>query len=113
MKTKALVCCLVFMAGISWAETVFPTATGTVWKYQMTQEFGAGVRPNDPSIKADTDGKVRLPITIAITDRKRSTTSIRSSLSCADKINFKRSSFFRLMSKEYSKSRAATKAEKE
>jgi hypothetical protein len=32
----------------------------------MTQEFGSGVKPNDPSITPDPDGKVRLPITISV-----------------------------------------------
>ena len=48
------------------AEPLFPTAPGTTWKYQMTQEFGAGVKANDPSIKPDADGKVRLPVTISV-----------------------------------------------
>jgi hypothetical protein len=48
------------------ADSVIPTAAGTVWKYQMTQEFGAGVRASDPSIKPDADGKVRLPVTITV-----------------------------------------------
>jgi hypothetical protein len=60
---------LVVAAGLvatACGETIFPTETGTVWKYQMTQEFGAGVRANDPSIKPDADGKVRLPVTITV-----------------------------------------------
>jgi len=49
-----------------FAEPLFPLAEGTTWKYQMTQEFGAGVKANDPSIKPDADGKVRLPVTISV-----------------------------------------------
>ena len=37
----------------------------------MTQEFGAGVRADDPSIKPDADGKVRLPVTISVTGSEK------------------------------------------
>lgn len=37
----------------------------------MTQEFGAGIRPDDPSVKPDADGKVRLPITITVGDSEK------------------------------------------
>jgi hypothetical protein len=57
--------CLVSMSS-ACAETLPPTAEGTTWKYQMIQEFGQGVRPNDSSVTPDPDGKVRLPITIAV-----------------------------------------------
>jgi len=32
------------------AEPILPTAEGTTWKYEMTQEFGQGVKLNNASI---------------------------------------------------------------
>ena len=65
---RSLVIILAFLAtALAREETILPAVEGTTWKYQMTQEFGAGVKPNDPSVKVDPDGKVRLPIAIAVT----------------------------------------------
>ncbi len=49
------------------ADSIFPMTEGTAWNYRMTQEFGAGVRVDDPSAKPDADGKFRVPVTIRIT----------------------------------------------
>jgi hypothetical protein len=51
------------------AEPLFPTAPGTTWQYQMTQEFGQGIRPTD--VKPDPDGKIRLPVTTAVTGSEK------------------------------------------
>src|SRR5262245_17965290 len=37
-----------------------PTAPGTSWRYNMTEEIGKGL--NVPNVKADADGKIRLPV---------------------------------------------------
>jgi hypothetical protein len=39
---------------------LIPTADGTSWRYNMTEEIGKGV--NIPGAKPDADGKVRLPV---------------------------------------------------
>src|ERR1043166_4813613 len=52
------VCCL----GVSsvLAAPVIPTAPGTSWRYNMTEEIGKGL--NVSNVKADADGKIRLPV---------------------------------------------------
>ena len=60
---------IAFLCGgtLAGAESILPTADGTTWKYQMTQEFGQGVRPTaGQNAKVDPDGKVRLPVVISI-----------------------------------------------
>jgi hypothetical protein len=42
------------------AASVIPTADGTSWRYNMTEEIGKGF--NIPDGKPDADGKVRLPV---------------------------------------------------
>lgn len=54
------------LCGVARAETPLPSAPGTLWKYQMVQEFGVGIRPSDASNKVGADGKVRLPVTIYV-----------------------------------------------
>jgi hypothetical protein len=46
------------------AEPILPTAEGTTWKYEMTQQFGEGIKLSDASIKPEADGKVHLPVVI-------------------------------------------------
>jgi hypothetical protein len=48
--------------GISsvFAAPVVPTAPGTSWRYNMTEEVGTGF--NISNVKADADGKIRLPV---------------------------------------------------
>lgn len=54
-------------SAVAFSESMFPTAPGTVWKYQMVQEFGTGVHPGaDENVKLDPDGKVRLPVIIFV-----------------------------------------------
>jgi hypothetical protein len=53
------------------AESILPTSQGTTWKYQMTQEFGQGVKANDSSVKPDPDGNVRLPVAIIVTGSEK------------------------------------------
>src|SRR5881392_663807 len=43
-----------------FAAPVIPTAPGTSWRYNMTEEIGKGL--NLPNVKADADGKIRLPV---------------------------------------------------
>ena len=53
-----VVCCL----GLSsiLAVPIIPTAPGTSWRYNMTEEIGKGL--NVSNVKADPDGKIRLPV---------------------------------------------------
>jgi len=44
----------------AWAGQSIPTADGTGWRYNMTQEVSKGLRV--PDIKPDADGKIRLPV---------------------------------------------------
>src|SRR6266550_5113484 len=44
----------------AWAGQSIPTADGTGWRYNMTQEVSKGLRV--PDAKADGDGKIRLPV---------------------------------------------------
>lgn len=58
---------LVFLAcaaATAHAEPLLPTAEGTSWLFQMTQELGKGVTFSD--LKADADGKVHLPVTYRV-----------------------------------------------
>ena len=52
------VCC--FALGSLFAAPVIPTAPGTTWRYNMTEEIGKGL--SVPNLKADADGKIRLPV---------------------------------------------------
>src|SRR6267143_6487851 len=52
------VCC--FGLSSVFAAPVIPTAPGTSWRYNMTEEIGKGL--NLPNVKADADGKIRLPV---------------------------------------------------
>jgi hypothetical protein len=56
-------CVAVFSFGLSsvFAAPVIPTAPGTSWRYNMTEEIGKGL--NIPNVKADADGKIRLGVT--------------------------------------------------
>jgi hypothetical protein len=42
------------------AGQLIPTADGTGWRYNMTQEVGKGL--SVPDVKPDADGKIRLPV---------------------------------------------------
>src|SRR6266404_4312895 len=55
-------CVAVCSFGLSsvFAASVIPTAPGTSWRYNMTEEIGKGL--NLPNVKADADGKIRLPV---------------------------------------------------
>jgi hypothetical protein len=48
------------------AEPILPTAEGTTWKYEMTQQFGEGIKLSDTSIKPEADGKVHLPVVVFV-----------------------------------------------
>jgi hypothetical protein len=52
------VCC--FGVSSIFAAPVIPTAPGTTWRYNMTEEVGKGL--NIPNVKADADSKIRLPV---------------------------------------------------
>src|SRR5437763_15672302 len=52
------VCC--FSLGSVFAVPVIPTAPGTTWRYNMTEEIGKGL--NVPDVKADSDGNIRLTV---------------------------------------------------
>jgi hypothetical protein len=58
---------LVLLGCVVWhvhGETLFPSGKGTLWKYQMTQEFGEGVRPSSGTDQLGADGKLRLPVDV-------------------------------------------------
>src|SRR5216117_3711633 len=42
------------------ADPIIPTAPGTAWRYNMTEEVGKGLTVSD--VKPDADGKIRLPV---------------------------------------------------
>jgi len=42
------------------AASLIPTADGTAWRYNMTEEIGKAL--DIPGIKPDADGKIRLPV---------------------------------------------------
>src|SRR5262245_18679343 len=52
------VCC--FGLSSVFAAPVIPTAPGTSWRYNMIEEIGKGL--NVSNVKADADGKIRLPV---------------------------------------------------
>src|SRR5439155_7666453 len=56
-------CVAVCSFGLSsvFAAPVIPTAPGTSWRYNMTEEIGKGL--NVPNVKTDADGKIRLGVT--------------------------------------------------
>src|ERR1700748_904344 len=43
-----------------FAAPVIPTAPGTTWRYNMTEEIGKGL--NLSNAKPDADGKIRMPV---------------------------------------------------
>lgn len=59
MNISILVVIPLLFAEICKAELV-PTADGTSWQYNMTEEIGKGLNLSD--IKPDADGKIRLPV---------------------------------------------------
>jgi len=67
VKTCAGVLVVAIALTGSRADTSFPSAEGTTWNYQMTQEFGEGVSPGaEEKTTVGQDGKVHLPITMFI-----------------------------------------------
>ena len=48
------------MATASIAAPIIPTAPGTTWQYNMTQEVSAGL--SVPDLKPDPDGKFRATV---------------------------------------------------
>ena len=63
MKTAILIITLAPLAVVCGDELI-PTAVGTSWRYNMTEEVGKGL--NVPNSKPDTDGKIRLPVVYRI-----------------------------------------------
>jgi hypothetical protein len=65
MRAWLLLIASIAVGNHAWADTIMPSAKGTTWVYQMTQEFGQGVHPSaENNVKIDADGKVRLPVQI-------------------------------------------------
>jgi hypothetical protein len=56
------VCAVIYFFGVSFvlAAPIVPTAPGTGWRYNMTEEVGKGV--DFSNAKADADGKIRLSV---------------------------------------------------
>jgi hypothetical protein len=59
MRTVCAATCL-FCICSALAASLVPTAPGTSWRYNMTEEVGRGF--NVSGVKADADGKIRLPV---------------------------------------------------
>ena len=55
-------CAAAYFLGIAsvLAAPAVPIAPGTSWRYNMTEEVGKGF--NVSNVKADADGKIRLPV---------------------------------------------------
>jgi len=51
---------LLFLSASAFAVPLVPTNPGTTWRYNLTEELGKGVSISN--LKADVDGKVRLPV---------------------------------------------------
>jgi hypothetical protein len=49
-----------FAISSALAASLVPTAPGTSWRYNMTEEIGKGL--NVSNVKADADGKIRVPV---------------------------------------------------
>src|SRR5690349_19063312 len=64
MQTRfvRILCVSACFFGLSsvFAVPVVPTAAGTSWRYNMTEEIGKGL--NVSNVKADADGKIRVPV---------------------------------------------------
>jgi hypothetical protein len=63
MKIAILIITLPPLAVACGGELI-PTAIGTSWRYNMTEEVGKGLTV--PNSKPDTDGKIRLPVVYRI-----------------------------------------------
>jgi hypothetical protein len=63
MKIAILIITLAPLAVVCGDELI-PTAVGTSWRYNMTEETGKGL--NVPNSKPDADGKIRLPVVYRI-----------------------------------------------
>src|SRR5438132_5940896 len=59
MRTVCAATCL-FCICSGLAASLVPTAPGTSWRYNMTEEVGRGF--NVSGVKADADGKIHLPV---------------------------------------------------
>jgi len=59
MRTVCAATCL-FGICSALAASLVPTVPGTSWRYNMTEEVGRGF--NVSGVKADADGKIRLPV---------------------------------------------------
>jgi hypothetical protein len=63
MKIAILIITLTPLAVVCGSELI-PTAVGTSWRYNMTEEVGKGLTV--PNSKPDADGKIRLPVVYRI-----------------------------------------------
>src|SRR5215831_2897097 len=59
MKIATLLLTVVPLAAM-YGSQLIPTADGTAWRYNMTEEIGNGL--NIRSAKSDADGKIRVPV---------------------------------------------------
>jgi hypothetical protein len=59
VKIFAVAVCFFTVSSV-FATPVIPTAPGTSWRYNMTEEIGKGL--SVPNVKADADGKIRLAV---------------------------------------------------
>jgi hypothetical protein len=56
----SLILALFFLSTSALAAPLVPTAPGTTWRYNMTEELGKGLTISN--LKADLDGRVRRPV---------------------------------------------------
>ena len=59
VRNLCVAACCFGLSSIS-AAPIIPTAPGTSWRYNMTEEIGKGL--NLPNVKADADDRIRLPV---------------------------------------------------
>jgi hypothetical protein len=60
MKLAALILLTAAPLAVVFGGELIPTADGTAWRYNMTEEIGKGL--DVPNAKTDADGKIRLPV---------------------------------------------------
>ena len=72
MKRVILLLAGLCAIGKIYADTSLPSAAGTLWKYEMTQEFGEGIRPGaEEKTTVSADGKVHLPLILFVAGNQK------------------------------------------
>jgi len=79
MKIGAVIVAVLPIAVVNGGQ-LMPTAIGTAWRYNMTEEVGKGLDVR--GVKADADGKIRVPVLYRIDSTENMTGKIFSSSKC-------------------------------